>query len=709
MKYSFLTYCIILATMVSAQKQELTLDDAILRGGKYRMAGWSNVQWSRKTNHLFYTKTGHWLYRYDPARGKLDSLDLYHGLLAELTADDIGKIKDVPPFSLDKDNRVKLRYQDKYYLIDPISGKLMSSIPTDPQLQNGDIADASGHIAFTKGNDLWVRPKSGEEVMVASGSDSIVYGRSVHREEFGIYKGTFWSPDGNKLAFYRMDQSMVSRYPVFQLSDTPATARYIYYPVAGATSHQVTLGVYDVNTRNTIYLKTGGDPEHYLTNISWSPDNREIYIAEINRDQDHVTFNAYDATSGNLLRTLYEERSSQYTEPLVPFTFIPDQKDLFVAQSKRDGWNSLYLYNRDGKLIRQLTQDIEVTELKGFDAKNKLIYFQGIPPNSIDLHFYSTEIATGKTLQLTSGPGMHMATVSADGKYIYDQSIALNGSLKGALIPVGKGKYRLLQNIADPLNDVALGQIRIDTLQAADGTRLFSRTIFPVDFDPAKKYPAVIYVYGGPHAQMIRNTRLGQSQLWMNYLANQGFIVYTLDNRGSANRGMHFENAIHRNLGELEMADQMVGYEHLSSQPWVDAARIGVHGWSYGGFMTMSLMTRQPGKFKAAVAGGPVTDWRFYEIMYTERYMDTPAQNPEGYSRSSTFNYIDQLQGPMLLIHGTSDPVVLWQHTLNYLKVCVDKGKQVDYFVYPGHEHNVMGKDRVHLIRKIIDYFQDKL
>lgn len=693
---------------IFAQKLELTLEDAVLGGSKYRMTGWSNLQWSKTTNQLYYTKTGHWLYKYEPKRNRIDSIDIIKGLSGILSKDDMDKIGNIPPFELNKNNKINLLFKDKYYLIDPMDGKFVSSVDKDPNYENADKS-SSGNIAYTKGNELRVRTASGKELTVAIGSDSIVFGKSVHRDEFGIGKGTFWSTDGSKLAFYRMDQSMVTKYPILQLSDTPATVHNIYYPLAGDKSHHVTVGIFDVQTGRIVYLNTGGDPEHYLTNISWSPDNKEIYIAEINRNQDHTVFNAYDIVSGNILRRLFEESNVKYTEPLESFTFIPGQSDLFLVQSKRDGWNSLYLYNRNGSLIRQLTNNIEVSELKGFDVQNKVIYFQGIPPNSIDLQFYRTEISTGNTIQLTKGPGRHIGSVSADGKYIYDQSIALGGSLKGSVFPVGKGKEVVLQQIYDPLNKLALGEIRIDTLQANDGTRLFSRTIFPVDFNPAKKYPVVIYVYGGPHAQMISNTRLGQAQLWMSYLANQGFIVFTLDNRGSSNRGMNFENVIHRHLGDIEMADQMVGYNYLLTKPWVDKTRIGVHGWSFGGFMTMSLMTRQPGKFKVAVAGGPVTDWRFYEVMYTERYMDTPQQNPEGYKNASTFNYIDQLQGSMLLIHGTSDPVVIWQQSLNYVKACVDKGKQLDYFVYPGHEHNVLGKDRVHLIRKIIDYFQEKL
>lgn len=710
MKKLYILISFILPYTLFAQKQTLTLDDAVYYGAsKYRINTLSNLQWGKDKNRLFYTTNGEWLYAVDAAKNRKDSINLLDKIKTVVGESASKKLTRIPAIVLGHQNSVSFQYDQRQYVMNFMTGQVLSSVALPTKYKSIAYNENTQTYSYTLNNALRILKPDGQDLLIEQGSDSIVYGESVHREEFGITKGMFWSPDGRYLAFYRMDQRMVTRYPIYQLQDTPATARYIYYPVAGAKSHHVTLGVYDVNSGKIEYMDTDGDPEHYLTNICWGPDNKTVYIAEVNRGQNHTWMNAYDPVSGTRIKTLYEETNAKYTEPLVPFTFIPGKDNLFIAQSKRDGWNSMYLYNTGGALQRQLTDHLEVTEIVGFDAQSKYVYFEAIKPDAIDKQLYNVEISTGKVRQLTEGVGQHNALPSYDGRYIVDQSIYLEKTLQYSIINTKNLKSNTLFTCIDPLSDVNIGKIVIDTLYAADGTRLFTRTIFPYDFDPNKKYPAVIYVYGGPHAQMITNTRLAQAPLWMPYMANQGFILFTLDNRGSGNRGMDFENVTFRHLGEVEMKDQMVGYDYLASQPWVEQTHIGVHGWSFGGFMTVSLMTRQPGKFAAAVAGGPVIDWRLYEIMYTERYMDTPQENPEGYKNAALVNYIDNLQGPMLLIHGTSDPVVLWQHTLNYLKACVDKGKQLDYFVYPGHEHNVLGKDRIHLIRKIIDYFEDHL
>ncbi|HQW56642.1 MAG TPA: DPP IV N-terminal domain-containing protein [Saprospiraceae bacterium] len=704
-RFYFSGLLLILPFLIFAQKNPLTLSDAILGGSsKFGLTSWSGMQWDKNKNILYYHKRGAWLYKLNAATNKLDSVELV-SKLNKLIPNLNKPLTAMPSMKQVDNDRFSFETGNVHYVYDLVQNKFITSwnIPTDHL--SLELNEATGNMAYTFKNGLYIR-SMGQDRLIIQGSDSIVYGESVHRQEFGINKGLFWSNDGQSLAFYRMDQTMVTQYPILVLSDTPAMDRKIFYPMAGDRSHHVTLGIYNVQTQKITWLQTGGDPEHYLTNICWSPDGKLIYIAEVNRDQNHTWFNAYDPTSGAKVLTLYEEQSTQYTEPLEPFTFIPQNSDLFIAQSKRDGWNSLYLYNTSGQLQRQLTRELEVTSISNFDKDNKVVYFQAIPPASIDLQFYRTDLATGKTIQLTSGGGAHTGFASADGKYLLEQAISINQPLTYTLKNLKSGKSRVLLISPEPLDLYNLGRTVIDTLSASDGSRLFTRTIFPADFNPTKKYPAVIYVYGGPHAQMIKNTRLAQAQLWMYVMANEGFIVYTLDNRGSGNRGMNFEDATFRQLGTIEMQDQMVGYNSLASKPYVDPARIGVHGWSFGGFMTISLMTRQPGKFKAAVAGGPVTNWRYYEIMYTERYMDTPQQNPEGFATANTFNYIDNLDGPMLLIHGTSDDVVVWQQSLNYIKACVDKGKQVDYFVYPGHPHNVGGKDRIHLIRKIIDYFE---
>lgn len=268
----------------------------------------------------------------------------------------------------------------------------------------------------------------------------------------------------------------------------------------------------------------------------------------------------------------------------------------------------------------------------------------------------------------------------------------------------------ILLNSINPLREYQACSIKLLKIKANDGkTLLNSRMILPPQFDSTKKYPVIVYVYGGPHAQMVSNNWLAGGDMWLYYMAQQGYITFTLDNRGSANRGLEFENATFRNLGKTETEDQLSGVAYLKSLPYVNKDRLGVFGWSFGGFMSTTLMTKTPDVFKVGVAGGPVIDWRFYEIMYTERYMDTPQENPEGYAAADLKNYAKNLKGKLLLIHGTNDNVVLWQHTLGYLKQCVEDGVLVDYFVYPGHEHNVLGPDRVHLMKKISQYFKDFL
>lgn len=708
-KYIFLLIFLIISRVSYTQKQEITLEKAILGGGQLAPTSWSNIQWAKNENTLFYSKRGAFIYKYNPSKNTTDSIPFINNVNAKLKGLGVEELKNVGAFIVGDNNKINFSSGNKNLSYDLKTNLIEMSTTGPDKVDNTDRSPEGNIYAYTKEMSLYIMTADGKENLVAKGNDSIVVGKSVHREEFGIQKGTFWSPKGNYLAFYRMDQSMVSKYPILDMSVTPAVNNYIYYPMAGGKSHHVTLGIYDLSSGKTIYLETGGDPEHYLTNVSWSPDEKEIYIAEINRDQDVATFNAYNPLRGNKIRNLYTENSRQYTEPLTPYVFIPAQNKLLLAQSKRDGWNSIYLYTNEGELVRQLTKNIEVTDILGFDHKNKFVYFQGILPNSIDVHGFQTEISSGKTIQLTQGAGLHNLKVSFDGKYTFESHSAFGMDGKYVVNDLKSNKATKIFTSTDPLSNFNLGKTTIDTLYSKDNTTLFARTIFPVDFDPAKKYPVVVYVYGGPHAQMIRNSRLAQAQLWMYTLANKGYIVFTLDNRGSGNRGMRFENGTHRNLGELEMEDQMKGYDFLLTKNYVDSKRIGVHGWSYGGFMTISLMTRQPGKFKAAVAGGPVTDWNLYEIMYTERYMDSPSQNPDGYAKASTFKYIDNLNGPMMLIHGTADDVVVWQHSLNYIQACISKGKQVDYFVYPGHKHNVLGKDRVHLIRKIMDYFDANL
>jgi dipeptidyl-peptidase 4 len=576
--------------------------------------------------------------------------------------------------------------------------------------ENKDVAKSTNYAAYTIKNNLFIYDGKNNLIVTNDKDENIVNGKSVHRDEFGISKGTFWSPSGKLLAFYRMDQTMVTDYPIIDWTSRPAKNENIKYPMAGDKSHEVTVGIYNVSNGKTIFLKTGEPKEQYLTNIAWSTDELHVFIAVLNRDQKGMKLNSYSTVTGLFEKTLFEEKHDKYVHPMHPMVFLPNTSGQFIWQSERDGFNHLYLYNSDGTLIKQLTKgNWIITDFAGFDAKGIKAFYTSTTESSITRNFYSIEIKSGKTTRITSGDGTHTSTLSSNGNYIIDnfQSTIIPRNINIANVS-GK-KSKTIYTAKNPLQEYKVGELNIFKLKSENGDDLFCRLFKPVAFDSTKKYPVIVYLYNGPGLQMINNTWNGGGDLWFQYMAERGFVVFTMDGRGSSNRGLAFEQATYLHAGVVEMKDQMTGVNFLKSQKYVNTERMGIFGWSYGGFMSSSIMTRYPDVFKVGVAGGPVIDWSYYEIMYTERFMGTPQANPEGYKESRVINYIDKLKGKLLLIHGAQDNVVVWQHSMQFIKECVDKGKQVDYYVYPGHEHNVLGKDRAHLYQKVTDYFIQNL
>ncbi|MBL0071359.1 MAG: DPP IV N-terminal domain-containing protein [Bacteroidetes bacterium] len=564
-------------------------------------------------------------------------------------------------------------------------------------------------LAYTKGNNLFINTASGKIQVTNDSNTAIVSGQIVHREEFGIHKGTFWSPSGDLLAFYRMDQTMVTDYPIYELDEKPAAAKMVKYPMAGEKSHHVTIGVYNVTTEKTIWLKTGEPNEQYLTNIAWSPDNKKIYVVILNREQNHLKFNRYDAASGDFEVTLFEEKNDKYIQPLHPAIFSKNGSK-FIWQSRRDGYNHIYLYDQSGKAIKQLTTgNWEVIDVAGFDGTEANVWFAAAKEKPTNKDIYSVNISSAKISRISSGEGTHKPLYNTEAGMVIDEFASVDVPKIISIKNKDGKELKQLLKASNPLKDFSPVNRNIFTIKNENGDELYCKMVTPQPFDSTKQYPVIVYVYGGPNVQLVSNNWPAGTDLWYNYMAQRGFIVFTLENRGTPFRGADFEQATFRQLGEVEMQDQISGVKWLMKQKFINKNRMGVYGWSYGGFMTVSLMTRHPGLFKAAVAGGPVIDWKYYEIMYTERYMDTPAENSSGYEKANLLNYVENLTGKMMLIHGTSDDVVVWQHSLLYLKKAVQKNIQLDYFVYPGHEHNVTGRDRTHLLNKISNYFFENL
>lgn len=581
--------------------------------------------------------------------------------------------------------------------------------------------------AWSEKGSLMLR-RGGETLCIArSEEDGIVYGESVSRNEFGIDGGIFWSPDSSRIAFYRKDERRVTKFPLLDIRTRTGELREIRYPMAGMASEHIDLCIYDIAAGSTVCCavddfsdkgltaKGVPDNERYLTNISWTPDSRKLIIQVVDRAQENVHMNMYSASDGRFLRTILTEHDDRFAEPLDPVHFLKDDGAHFIYRTDiRNGYRNLYLCDTLGTVSRLTCTDADV---KYIANDGRYVYYSSAEVSPVENHIFRVELhrkkgtyTAGKPQRLTFAEGWHEASMSEDCSSFIDWYSSLNNPGTIERVSCDGKKRELLSQAKDPTEGYAFTEIELGTVKSADGKfDNWYRLIRPKDFDPTKKYPVIVYVYGGPHSQMVRNSWLGLLRRWEMYMAQRGYLVYVQDNRGTENRGAEFEKAIHGCCGKAEVEDQMEGIKMLKSLPYVDADRIGVHGWSYGGFMTISLMTSHPEVFKVGVAGGPVIDWKWYEVMYGERYMDTPQENPEGYAAASLVNAAPKLRGKLLICQGAVDNTVVWEHSLSFIQECIDREIQVDYFPYPVAEHNVFGRNRIHLMDKVSLYFEDYL
>lgn len=715
LRFISLAIIILVVPMKSTSQNSLTLDDLIPGGktfNKYRtdmppVLGWMGDKF------IYFKKDTLWTFA-SSERNKVAmeylSLDKINKALSR--AGYSKEIKSLRPAVADASTQTLFLYDDKIYLYHVVSDSIMGAFSFVKGMANHDYSEHQNMLAYTKDNNLYLQMLGGEEVAVTNENDEgVVCGQSVHRNEFGINKGTFWSPKGSLLAFYRMDETMVTDYPLVDVSARVAKLKDIKYPMAGMKSHHVTIGIYNPSTKQTIFLKTGTPKEKYLTNIAWSPDEKNIYIAELNRGQDTCVVKRYSALTGKLEAELFSETHPKYVEPESPVIFLKNDPSKFLWLSERDGYNHIYIYDITGKLIKQLTSgNWDVVDVIGLDEKGQNLLILSTEESVIERHVYTVNLKNGKRAKLTKEEGMHNPYLNASGKLLGDIYTSQFNPGKIAITEIKNNKTYISHESKDPYEGIQMPTITLGTVKANDGvTDLHYRIVKPSDFDETKKYPVIVYVYGGPHLQMINNSWMTGVRGWDLYMAEKGCIIFSLDNRGTPYRGLEFENATHHYLGVKETEDQMAGVNYLKTLSYVDSSRIGVHGWSFGGFMTLNLMLRHPETFKVGVAGGPVTDWSLYEIMYGERYMGSPKENKEGYKETNMVERAGDLKGRLLMIHGDEDPTVVMQHTLLFMKKAVEKGTHPDLFIYPGHGHNVSGKDRVHLHEHITRYFDDFL
>lgn len=705
MRISFRVWGLLsLLLCTSLYGQKLSHEDVVLRGRTtLAPAGLQQADWLPGENTLTWIENNV-LMAIRSDQTEPDTLIHLDRLNALHVAQELDSLKRFPMCKWLKNKKGWYQHKGSVILLDLNLQEISVRNSYDAKGENIDIEPEFHSVAFTRGNNLFIANR-GSEIQITHDPDSgIVNGQSVHRSEFGIRKGTFWSPGGNALAFYRMDESMVTQYPVLNLETRPAGVQWIRYPMAGAVSHQVSVGVYHILRRKTIFLKIKGPADQYLTNVCWSPDEKYIYIAVLNRDQNHMQLQQFDALTGEMMGILLEEKSQQYVEPQHGITFLQDGR--WIWQSERTGHNHLYLYDKNGTLLRALTEgDWDITNLWGPSEDEKHLYCMGTQNNGLEQHLFKVAIDEISVTRLSSGSGIHTCKVDTKTGNFMDAYTSLEIPKETGMFDADGKLIHMLKKSENPIQQFDACKVELITLYAEDSTVLNARMILPFDFDSTKRYPVLVYLYGGPHAQLVTKSWLGGSDLWLYAMAQKGYIVFTLDNRGSGNRGKTFEQATFRNLGITEGEDQMKGVEYLKSLAYTDPEAFYIFGWSFGGYMTLHMMTQYPEVFRAGVAGGPVCDWSMYEVMYTERYMDTPEANSEGYDKTNIGNRIGKLKGNVLLIHGTSDDVVVWQHSLDLMQKAVKQKVLLDYSVYPGHFHNVSGRDRVHMYDAIVRYF----
>jgi dipeptidyl-peptidase-4 len=686
-------------------QKKITLEDGVLQQNRaFRADKLLSFQWIPDTNQYIYlADSGKKLMTATTANTTATELvtlaDLNKATGADFKSFFGIDWKDASTFVLASGNKF---YE---YNMQAKSGRLVTDL--GETAENATFSKARNKIAFTEKNNLYVLDGNIKTAITNETNEAIVSGQFFARNEFGITNGIFWSPQSNLIAFYQKDQTDVADYPLLDINQTPGKLENIKYPMIGQKSERPKVGIYNITSKKTVFIAPSVNSDDYLTNLSWTPDEKYVLIAELNRGQNDMHLNVYDANTGAFVRTIVEEKATNWVEPEHAAFFPSAKSSNFIWISEKDGFNNLYYYSIDGKLIKQLTQNkFVLKEILGANPAGTEVYFYATGANPTNTLAYKVDLK-GKQTLISKDEGTHNVAFSTDGNWVFDE-FSSHSIQSRSLLYDKNGKAKTLLESADKYAGYTMGTAEIKTIKAADGTTdLYTRLIKPSNFDPTKKYPVMVYVYGGPHAQMITNSYLDGANLWMYWMAEQGYLVFTVDNRGSENRGVAFEKVIHQRLGVHEIDDQMKGVDYLKSLPYVDANRLAIHGWSFGGFMTTSIMLRKPDVFKVGVAGGPVTDWKWYEIMYGERYMDTPAENQKGFDEASTLNYVKDLKGKLLLIHGTSDDVVVMQHDFALVKKFVEAQKQVDFFPYPMHKHNVLGKDRVHLMTKVLNYIID--
>ena len=582
------------------------------------------------------------------------------------------------------------------------------------EIADPKISPDGKFVSFVRDHNLLVVnvEDAKEHALTTEGTEQVRKGELdwVYPEELELTTAYWWAPDSSQVAFLEMDEREVNQYPLVDFASPRGEADEERYPVAGGKNPVVRVYTVSVKGGEPRLMDTGSDTNTYTARVAWLPDSKHLVIQRLNRAQTQLDLLEADASSG-ASREVLTEKDPYWINIGDELYFLRDGKR-FIWASERSGYRHLYVYDLQGKELAQLTRgDWEVTELDAVDETHGLVYFTATKESPTERQIYSVGLDGAGLVRVTKTEGTHAADFSPDAAAFVDTySRAGLPPSQQLLRKDGTEIAAINENKVAELAEYAMSPVQFLKVKARDGAELNAYVIKPVGFDAAKKYPVLVYTYGGPHAQVVLNAWGGPTFLWHELLAEKGFAIFALDNRGSAGRGHVFETPIYHHFGDKEISDQEDGVAWLKKQPWVDARRIGVWGWSYGGHMTLQLMFRDAKDFKAGFAGGPVTDWHYYDSIYTERYMGLPQVNEENYVKSSPVTYAGQLQGKLLIAHGTGDDNVHFANTLTLINRLVENGKYVEVMPFPGRGHGVSDAGaRTVLMRRVTAFFEKNL
>ncbi|WP_256010594.1 S9 family peptidase [Desertivirga xinjiangensis] len=604
-----------------------------------------------------------------------------------------------------------------YYVLDLSTKKLIPLSEKEKQLFPTFSPDGM-KVAFVRNNNIFIKDLASlnELQVTADGKkNEIINGRSdwVYEEEFSFARAFFWSPDSKKIAYYKFDERAVPEFSM-TVFNSLYPLQYVYkYPKAGEKNSIVSIHVYDTGNKSTHNVDVGSEKDQYIPRIKWTADPGQLCVLRLNRRQNKLDYLLADAFSGRSKVMLTEQDKYYIDIEQEQLTFL-DNKTQFINTSERDGYNHIYLYNMDGKVLKQLTSGKwDVTELYGIDERNKVVYYQSAEASPLQRDIYSIKLSSGDKKRLSASNGTNSAVFSSDFSYYILQHSTINQPAYISLHNQAGERLRILEDNSALKNNLERYQVpKADffTLKTSEGVDLNGYMIKPSDFDATKKYPVLLFVYGGPGSQNVSDSWAGISMTWMRMLAQNGYIVASVDNRGTGFRGAAFKKMTYKALGKYETIDQIEVAKWFGKQSFVDPVRIGIWGWSFGGYLSALCATKGNGIFKVAISVAPVTNWRFYDTIYTERFLQTPQENPEGYDDNSPINFADRLKGKFLLIHGTGDDNVHFQNSAAFSEALINANIPFEQAYYPNKNHSIRGGNTsIHLYSKLTSFIYNNL